>query len=69
MAEIALSILLRQYLKCRIPDAWILGAEILAWKLARDARKAAIDWSFSLDAAIRARFIYQDVRREVYYFT
>jgi hypothetical protein len=53
MAEIELSILSRQCLKRRIPDEWTLGTEIVAWELARNARKATIDWSFSLDDAHR----------------
>jgi hypothetical protein len=53
MAEIELSILSRQCLKRRLPDEWALGIEIVAWELARNARKATIDWSFSLDDAHR----------------
>jgi hypothetical protein len=53
MAEIELSILSRQCLKRRLPDEWMLGTEIVAWELARNARKATIDWSFSLDDAHR----------------
>jgi len=53
MAEIELSILSRQCLKRRIPDEWTLGTEIVAWELARNAAKAQIHWSFSLDDAHR----------------
>jgi hypothetical protein len=53
MAEIELSILSRQCLKRRLPDEWTLGTELVAWELARNAAKATIDWSFSLDDAHR----------------
>ncbi len=53
LAEIELSILSRQCLKHRIPDEWTLDTEIVAWELARNARKATIDWSFSLGDAHR----------------
>jgi hypothetical protein len=53
MAEIELSILARQCLKRRIPDDWTLGTEIVAWELARNATKAQIDWSFTVDDAHR----------------
>jgi hypothetical protein len=40
-------------LKRRLPDEWTLGTELVAWELARNAAKATIDWSFSLDDAHR----------------
>lgn len=51
MAEIELSILSRQCLNRRIPDAWTLGLEIIAWENARNQAKAKIHWRFSVDDA------------------
>lgn len=53
MAEIELSILSRQCLKRRLPDEWSLALEIIAWENARNAAKAQIHWSFTVDDARR----------------
>jgi hypothetical protein len=53
MAEIELSILSRQCLKRRLPDEWSLALEILAWENARNAAKAKIRWSFTVEDARR----------------
>src|SRR5258708_35132696 len=53
MAEIELSILSRQCLRRRLPDEWTLTLEIVAWENARNAAKAKIHWSFTIDDARR----------------
>lgn len=53
MAEIELSILSRQCLNRRLADEWSLALEILAWENARNAVKAKIRWSFTVDDACR----------------
>jgi transposase len=51
MAEIALSILQRQCLARRIPDAVTLTREIIAYEDARNAAHATITWRFTTTAA------------------
>ena len=51
MAEIELSLLSRQCLKARVPDAETLRAEINAWQTARNADQARIYWAFRLENA------------------
>jgi hypothetical protein len=51
MAEIEIGILSRQCLRRRLPDAWSLTTEIIAWEQARNATPAKIRWSFSLHDA------------------
>ncbi len=51
MAEIELSILSRQCLARRLPDEWTLALEIIAWENARNAAKAKIHWSFTVEDA------------------
>ena len=51
MAEIELSVLSKQCLARRIPSAWTLTTEIIAWELARNDKKAKIRWNFSVDEA------------------
>ena len=53
LAEIELSILSRQCLKPRVPDADTLQREINTWQAARNADKARIHWVFSLSDARR----------------
>lgn len=53
MAEIELSILSRQCLKPRVPDADTLQREINTWQAARNADRARIHWVFSLSDARR----------------
>ena len=53
MAEIELSILTRQCLSRRIPNAYLLGLELIAWENDRNAALAKINWSFTLDDARR----------------
>lgn len=59
MAEIELSVLARQCLDRRIPDADTLATAVAAWEAARNARPAAIDWRFTTaDARIKLRHLY-----------
>lgn len=59
MAEIELSVLTRQCLSRRIPDADALAAEVSAWEQRRNQSQAAIRWQFtSADARIKLRRLY-----------
>lgn len=51
MAEIELSVLSKQCLSRRIPDAWTLTIEIMAWEQARNDKQAKIRWNFTVDNA------------------
>ena len=51
MAEIELSLLTRQCLKTRVPDAETLRAEINAWQAVRNADHARLHWTFRLEDA------------------
>jgi hypothetical protein len=51
MAEIELSVLQRQCLDRRIPDAEMLQREVRAYQERRNTAKATIDWRFSLAEA------------------
>lgn len=59
MAEIELSVLARQCLDRRIPDAEPLAAEVAAWEARRNARQTPIAWRFTTaDARIKLRHLY-----------
>jgi hypothetical protein len=59
MAEIELSILARQCLDRRIPDAATLTAEATAWVTERNTRQRRIDWRFTAaDARIKLKRLY-----------
>lgn len=51
MAETEFSLLSRQCLDRRIGDRAALETEIAAWETGRNAKRATIDWSFTVDAA------------------
>lgn len=51
MAEIELSVLSKQCLSRRIPDAWTLMTEIVAWEQTRNDKQAKIRWNFTIDDA------------------
>lgn len=53
MAEIELSIVSRQCLRRRLPSEWDLSLELIAWENSRNATKAKIHWSFTVDDARR----------------
>lgn len=59
IAEIELSILSRQCLDRRVPDAATLAREVAAWQARRDAAAARVDWRFTTqDARIRLKRLY-----------
>jgi len=51
MAETELSILTKQCLDRRIPDAPTLVREVAAWEAQRNAAQSTIDWQFTTDKA------------------
>jgi hypothetical protein len=60
VAEIELSVLLRQCLNRRIPDQDTMRSEIIAWESARNNRLSKIDWQFrTSDARIKLKHLYQ----------
>jgi len=62
MAEIELSVLARQCLDRRIPDAPTLEAEVAAWVHRRNEAGATIDWQFTTaDARIKLKHLYPSV--------
>jgi hypothetical protein len=62
MAEIELSVLSRQCLDRRIPDAATLEAEVAAWVSRRNEAGATIDWQFTTaDARIKLKHLYPSV--------
>jgi hypothetical protein len=62
MAEIELSVLSRQCLDRRIPDAATLEAEVAAWVSRRNEARATIDWQFTTaDARIKLKHLYPSV--------
>jgi hypothetical protein len=59
MAEIELSVLARQCLDRRLPDADTLTREVAAWEADRNARPTPIAWRFTTaDARIKLRHLY-----------
>jgi hypothetical protein len=59
MAEIELSVLARQCLKCRIPDQESLTHETGAWEARRNAAGASVEWRFTTaDARIKLKKLY-----------
>jgi hypothetical protein len=59
IAEIELSVLGRQCLARRVPDAATLVAEVAAWEARRNARGGPVDWRFTTaDARIKLKRLY-----------
>jgi transposase len=59
MAEIEFSVLTRQCLDRRIPDAATLCAEIAAWEAARNSKATTVNWRFTTaDARIKLERLY-----------
>lgn len=59
MAELELSVLARQCLAQRLPDAGAMAAAVTAWSVRRNATIHTIDWHFTTDdARIRLRRLY-----------
>lgn len=63
MAEIELSVLARQCLGRRIPDAETLRREVAAWEQRRNAAAVTADWQFTTaDARVRLKKLYPTVQ-------
>jgi hypothetical protein len=59
IAEIELSVLSRQCLDRRVPDAATLAREVAAWQERRNAAAAPVDWRFTTqDARIKLKRLY-----------
>jgi hypothetical protein len=62
MAEIELSVLARQCLDRRLPDAPTLEAEVAAWVARRNGAGTTIDWQFTTaDARTKLKHLYPSV--------
>ena len=62
MAEIELSVLLRQCLDRRIPDEAILRREVKAYEDRRNEARGAIDWQFTCkDARVKLHRLYPSI--------
>jgi DDE superfamily endonuclease len=63
MAEIELSVLARQCLDRRIPDATTLTQEIAAWERHRNDAECRVDWRFTTeDARIQLKRLYPSIQ-------
>ncbi|HPE73170.1 MAG TPA: IS630 family transposase [Candidatus Competibacter sp.] len=63
MAEIELSVLSRQCLDRRIPDADTLTHEVAAWEQARNADPRSVNWRFTTpDARIKLKRLYPSIQ-------
>jgi transposase len=63
MAEIELSVLSRQCLDRRIPDADTLAHEVAAWEQARNAIPRPVNWRFTTpDARIKLKRLYPSIQ-------
>ncbi len=63
MAEIELSVLSRQCLDRRVPDATTLSTEVAAWEARRNAVSRPIDWRFTTDdARIKLKRLYPSIQ-------
>ena len=62
-AEIELSVLSRQCLDRRIPDAATLTHEVAAWEQARNANPRPVHWRFTTpDARIKLKRLYPSIQ-------
>ena len=62
MAEIELSVLVRQGLSRRIGDARRLEREIAAWYQARNGKQRGVDWQFTTaDARVKLKRLYPSI--------
>jgi hypothetical protein len=63
MAEIELSVLARQCLDRRIPDAALLKRSVAAWQTRRNQAQVKVDWRFtSADARIKLKRLYPSIQ-------
>jgi transposase len=62
VAEMELSVLARQCLDRRIPDASTLKKEVAAWEKARNAAVVKVDWQFTTaDARVKLKKLYPTI--------
>jgi 3-methyladenine DNA glycosylase AlkC len=70
MAEIELSVLSKQCLDPRIPDADTLKTEVAAWEMQRNQTANTIDWRFTTqDARIKLKHLYPSFQARLTYRT
>jgi len=63
IAEIELSVLSRQCLDRRVPDAATLAREVAAWQQRRNAATCTVDWRFTTaDARIKLKRLYPSLQ-------
>jgi hypothetical protein len=63
MAEIEISVLVRQCLERRLPDKGTLRREVKAWQGERNQKGASVNWRFTTeDARIKLRSLYPSVK-------
>jgi len=63
MAEIELSVLARQCLDRRIPDAALLKCSVAAWQTRRNQAQVKVDWRFTTaDARIKLKRLYPSIQ-------
>ncbi len=63
MAEIELSVLIRQCLARRIPDQETLKQEVAAWERVRNRIATTVDWQFTTaDARIKLKKLYPVIK-------
>ena len=63
MAEIELSVLVRQCLDRRIPDKETLIREVMAWEMQRNAEVVKVHWQFTTaDARIKLKWLYPKIQ-------
>lgn len=63
MAEIELSVLVRQCLDRRIPDKQTLIREVMAWVMQRNAEVVKVHWQFTTaDARIKLKWLYPKIQ-------
>jgi hypothetical protein len=62
IAEIELSVLIRQCLERRVPDFATLAHEVAAWEERRNTAGGTIDWRFTTaDARIKLKRLYPTI--------
>jgi hypothetical protein len=62
MAEIELSVLVRQCLNCRIPNKETLIQEVMAWQIQRNDEVVKVRWQFTTaDARIKLKTLYPKI--------
>lgn len=63
VAEMELSVLARQCLDRRIPDADTLTREVAAWERGRNAATVSVDWQFTTaDARVKLKRLYPTIQ-------